>query len=165
MVLIKVDFPRPVCPVEGGQRALARGPEPCGLQVHSSKRTDTYDIELKASLEQLPLNLRGDAVEPNVALGKHRLGLLSVGDGSHCVERRGTITGMSVDMNDSARGIVSQGQTRGCGQFRHTQERRLMKLEKAHPIQRPRPKLRVVSAGTQHDPGHLSRAKPYIAEP
>lgn len=37
----------------------------CGL-------TNTDDVELEAALQELALDLRSDAVEPNMALGVHR---------------------------------------------------------------------------------------------
>lgn len=40
--------------------------------------TNTDDIELKAALEQLLLDLGGDAVEADEALGEHALGQLRV---------------------------------------------------------------------------------------
>lgn len=46
---------------------------------------DTDDIELKAALEELLLNLLGDAVETDVALGEDGLCLLRVCScGGHC---------------------------------------------------------------------------------
>lgn len=53
------------------------------LRIHSS-RTNTDDIELKAALQQLLLNLGGDAVEADVALGEDALRRLRVGCGRHC---------------------------------------------------------------------------------
>lgn len=43
--------------------------------IYLSEPTDTYDVELEASLQQLPLNLGCDAVEPNMAL-RHNRGLI-----------------------------------------------------------------------------------------
>jgi hypothetical protein len=46
---------------------------------------DTDDIELEAALEELLLNLVGDAVETDVALGEDGRGLLrGCGCGGHC---------------------------------------------------------------------------------
>lgn len=47
--------------------------------------TNTDDVELETSLQELLLNLRGDAVETDMVLGKHRLRLLCLSGGCHCV--------------------------------------------------------------------------------
>lgn len=49
-------------------------------------RTDADNIELETALQQLLLNLRGDAVETNMALGEDRLrGTVAVLlHGRHC---------------------------------------------------------------------------------
>lgn len=58
------------------------------LRIGDWKRgtpTDTHDIELETTLQELPLDLRGDAVETNMAVGENG-GLLSrssAGSGSH----------------------------------------------------------------------------------
>lgn len=47
--------------------------------------TNTHDIELETTLQQLPLDLRGDAVETDMAVGEDG-GLLrgsSAGSGGH----------------------------------------------------------------------------------
>ena len=64
MVLIRVDFPRPVWPT-------------LGVSLRSQSRfleqlTNADDVELKAALEELALNLGSDAVETDMALGHHR---------------------------------------------------------------------------------------------
>lgn len=65
MVLINVDFPSPVCP------ALVRSCRKSSPIPH----TNADDIELKASFEQLLLDLLRDRVETNVASGKHCISL------------------------------------------------------------------------------------------
>ena len=48
--------------------------------------TDTHDIELETTLQELALDLRGDAVETDMAVGEDG-GLLSrssAGSGGHC---------------------------------------------------------------------------------
>jgi hypothetical protein len=60
MVLIKVDFPRPVCPVVVHVSNDGR------IQWVVSELTNADDIELKATLQQLLFNLGGDAVEADV---------------------------------------------------------------------------------------------------
>ena len=67
MVLIRVDFPSPVWPVTLGQRRSSH-------QSYAGL-TDTDDVELEASLEQLLLDLLGDAIKPNMASGKDRIPL------------------------------------------------------------------------------------------
>ena len=47
-------------------------------------RTHTHDIELKATFQQLLLDLIRDAVEADVAFGEDRLRLLRVHRGRHC---------------------------------------------------------------------------------
>lgn len=61
IVFIRVDFPSPVCPVE----VLIRDAK-TGRQLEP---TNTDDIELKASLQRLSLNLGCDAVKANMAFG------------------------------------------------------------------------------------------------
>lgn len=79
MVLIKVDLPRPVCPVRGlGMMRLKSG------RVLWSEHTDADDIELEASLQQFLLNLGCDAVETNVAFGEDGLRRVVVRKGGHC---------------------------------------------------------------------------------
>ena len=51
------------------------------------ERTNTDDIELEAALKELPLNLGGNAVETDMALGEDRLRRVSVHGGSHENER------------------------------------------------------------------------------
>lgn len=51
-----------------------------------SAHTHADDIELKAALEQLLLNLCGDAVETDVALGEDALRRLRVHSGGHGVK-------------------------------------------------------------------------------
>lgn len=74
MVLIRVDLPRPVWPrrchkkqssaiVSCGRASRSRG------GIRSSRLTNADDVELEASLEQLALNLGGDAVETDMAIG------------------------------------------------------------------------------------------------
>jgi hypothetical protein len=52
MVLINVDFPRPVCPA----RRIVRH----GVQTGEGEDTYADDVELEASLEQLPFDLAGN---------------------------------------------------------------------------------------------------------
>lgn len=52
--------------------------------------TNTDDIELEAALQQLLLNLVGDAVEADVALWEDGLRSLSA-HGRHCVVERVTV--------------------------------------------------------------------------
>lgn len=66
MVLISVDFPRPVWPAPNGQHSPHGG-------IYSPTNTD--DIELKASLQQFLLDLLGNAVETNVASWEHSVPL------------------------------------------------------------------------------------------
>ena len=72
MVLMSVDFPSPVWPAlhqyEWRQQLEAR-------------LTNADDVELETALQQLALNLRGDAVEPDVASGEDSIGLLGHGVG------------------------------------------------------------------------------------
>lgn len=52
--------------------------------------TNTHNIELKTTLQQLPLNLGSDTVKTDVTVGEHG-GLLSrssAGSGGHCGGRR-----------------------------------------------------------------------------
>lgn len=80
IVLIRVDFPRPVWPTR----------ESISLRLSSARRycpthTDTHDIELEATLQQLALDLRGNAVKTDMAMGENS-GLLSRscgGSGGH----------------------------------------------------------------------------------
>lgn len=44
----------------------------CGSWMITSRLTDADDIELEASLQELALNLGGDAVETDVTVGEHR---------------------------------------------------------------------------------------------
>ncbi len=59
MVLMRVDFPRPVWPIEPGQSS----------PVHPghAELTDADDIELESSLQQLLLDLLRDAIKTNMA--------------------------------------------------------------------------------------------------
>ena len=82
MVLTRVDLPRPVCPIrkEEKERSI-RGLTVVNEGIH----TNTHDIELETTLQQLPLDLRGDAVETDMAVGEDG-GLLtrsSTGSGGH----------------------------------------------------------------------------------
>lgn len=57
--------------------------EPC---EKDSARTNTHHIKLETTLQQLPLNLGGDAIETDMAVGEDG-GLLTRGrggSGSHC---------------------------------------------------------------------------------
>ena len=53
------------------------------VKFHERTHTDTYHVELKASLEQFLLNLAGDAVETDMALGENGLGRLLHSHGRH----------------------------------------------------------------------------------
>lgn len=56
---------------------------------YSPAHTDTHDIELKATLQQLALDLRGNAVKTNMAV-RENSGLLSRSCGSgHYEEIKG----------------------------------------------------------------------------
>lgn len=79
MVLMRVDFPSPVWPV-----VLIRGAFAYTRAI-DRERTDANDIELETALQELLLNLRGDAVETDVALWVH--GWSGVVNGSHCWRR------------------------------------------------------------------------------
>lgn len=76
MVLIRVDFPRPVCPVRTVSQSgsmpiiiLARSHLPCCFS-----HTNTHDIELETALQQLPLDLRSDTIETDMAARENRCG-------------------------------------------------------------------------------------------
>lgn len=57
-----------------------------GYQASGSLLTDTDNIELETTLQELALNLRCDAVETDVAARVHRLlGSMSI-QGCHCCE-------------------------------------------------------------------------------
>jgi hypothetical protein len=73
MVLMSVDFPRPVWPAI----EVSRG----GARVLPVKLTNANDIELEAPLNGLLLDLLGDAVESDIAVREDGLGLVG---GSHC---------------------------------------------------------------------------------
>src|SRR5271155_1013491 len=60
MVLINVDFPRPVCPTY--KSAVSH----C-FSEEGGKFTDTDNVELKASFQQLPLDLACDGIETDIA--------------------------------------------------------------------------------------------------
>lgn len=62
IVLINVDLPKPVCP---SRNVLQLRSDVLGV----AQLTNTYDIELKASLEQLLLDLLGNAVKSDMAFG------------------------------------------------------------------------------------------------
>jgi len=68
MVLMRVDFPRPVCPeiTKVRECAVEDGTWHCHVEL-----TNADDIELETALQQLALNLRCDAVETNVASWVH----------------------------------------------------------------------------------------------
>lgn len=76
MVLIKVDLPRPVCPAH---RKLVYIRDLGGVC-----RTNTDDVELETSLEELLLDLLGDAVETNMASREDSVSLI------HCRSHIGT---------------------------------------------------------------------------
>jgi hypothetical protein len=85
-VLIRVDLPRPVCPdAQHQQKHTLRGRGVYLGQIIALTNAD--DIELETALQELALNLRGDAIETNMASGVHRLlRSVSVLNGSHCCE-------------------------------------------------------------------------------
>ena len=62
MVLIRVDFPSPVCPEQLS--------EACHAQHFSPVLTNTNDIELETSLQQLALDLLRDTIETDVTARK-----------------------------------------------------------------------------------------------
>ena len=81
MVLINVDFPNPVWPSSPScQHAL-------GMEG-SGQLTNTNDVELETSLQQLLLYLRCDAVETDVAPREHSILLLHHLRCSHCRTNR-----------------------------------------------------------------------------
>lgn len=55
-----------------------------GFSWPSAEHTNTNDVELKASLQQLLFDLRRDAVETDMVLGEDRLRLLCLSSGCHC---------------------------------------------------------------------------------
>ena len=61
MVLMSVDFPSPVCPMRSIEQRHSF------TMIKLRRRTDADDIELESSLQELPLDLRRDAVETHVA--------------------------------------------------------------------------------------------------
>jgi hypothetical protein len=84
MVLIRVDFPRPVWPivkVKGTVNASSFNEQLDNFRP----RTNTHHIELKATLQELPLNLRCDAVKTNVAAREDsgRVGRVRISCGRH----------------------------------------------------------------------------------
>lgn len=84
MVLIKVDLPRPVCPAtplaQEFSEKYAGQPWSCCVRV---TLTDADDVELEAPLDELLLDLLGDAIKTDIALGVDRLLRCSI-CGSHC---------------------------------------------------------------------------------
>lgn len=62
MVLIRVDFPRPVWPI---YRFSIKHIWPDGREL-----TNTHNIELEATFQQLPFNLRSNAIETDMAPGE-----------------------------------------------------------------------------------------------
>lgn len=87
MVLIKVDFPSPVWPIQTTSQSNIT----LISLVKRESRTNTDDIELKSSFQQLPFNLRSDTVETDMTSRKDCRLLLSrksVG-GGHCGLVRG----------------------------------------------------------------------------
>ena len=67
MVLIKVDFPKPVWPVQTSAcNVLPYAPR-------SVARTNTDHVELEAPFKKLALDLICDAVEADMALGHYRV--------------------------------------------------------------------------------------------
>lgn len=85
MVLTRVDLPRPVCPTRSGgsvngHRIRQSQVEPNEVKQSRSIHTDTHDIELEATLQQLPLDLGSNAIEADMAVGKDG-GLLSRSSG------------------------------------------------------------------------------------
>lgn len=72
--------------LDGGLRRLRLWLSACGChgcaRSRITRHTDADNVELEATLEEFLLDLRGDAVETDVALGEHALGLLR--DGRHC---------------------------------------------------------------------------------
>lgn len=69
----------------------------------NSRLTDADDVELKAALQQLLLDLVGDAVEADVALGVHRRLL-----GLHC--RRHCCSVVGGETSDSSSGVLTEGE-------------------------------------------------------
>lgn len=77
MVLMSVDFPRPVWPVH----AVSSNSSRVELVM---QLTNADDVELESPLDALLLNLLGDAVESDIAVRKDGLCLVR---GSHCGRR------------------------------------------------------------------------------
>jgi hypothetical protein len=76
MVLISVDFPRPVWPIIPTNIPISIFPSPFVKQTRT--HTDDDDIELETALEELVLNLAGNAVKTDIGV---RANLFSSG---HC---------------------------------------------------------------------------------
>ena len=68
------------------------------------RHTDANDIELEASLQQLLLNLLGDAVETNVASGKDSIALRHCH--SHLCDLTQRLIERMTDAKDERRGRV-----------------------------------------------------------
>ena len=109
MVLIRVDFPRPVCPAR--DETLDVGTDETSSPV---LLTNTDDVELKASLQQLLFDLLCDAVETNVTSGKYSIplrhgrrhfGLLLIG----AVSMIGRRIVKNTQVNDDSRNSVDTG--------------------------------------------------------
>lgn len=85
MVLMRVDLPRPVCPAQplAQQFSDRLTTGCCCCCCVRIELTDADDVELEAPLDELLLNLLGDAVEADIALRVDRLLRCSI-CGSHC---------------------------------------------------------------------------------
>jgi hypothetical protein len=84
IVLIRVDFPRPVWPI--GRVKDTVNASSFKEQLDSCRpRTNTHHIELKATLQELPLNLRCDTVKANMTARKNSgwVGRIRIGCGGH----------------------------------------------------------------------------------
>ncbi len=80
MVLIRVDFPSPVCP----ETMVRKFPNGYQAVFWEAKLTNADDVELETTLQQLALDLGCDTVETNMAARVHRrLGSVSI-EGCHC---------------------------------------------------------------------------------
>ena len=67
MVLIKVDFPKPVWPVRMSTRNAIQ------TALHSTVRTNTDYVKLEAPFQKLALDLVCDAVKADVAFWHYRV--------------------------------------------------------------------------------------------
>lgn len=77
MVLMSVDFPRPVCPAF---QTVTDRP----ARFRTRRRTNDNDIELEPAFQELVLDLRGNGVETDVGSGTNFFDC----SGGHVVKER-----------------------------------------------------------------------------